>query len=396
MRDAGGGRSSAQRRTRQDQVLPYFRRDLCDLTVCSGRARHNTLTIPIFLASLLILFMGALTGVGASAAAPSASGDDTAKAAYHLIKKVVLGGEGFWDYLAVDSAARRLYISHASKVLVLNADTYAVLGEIPGTDGVHGIALAPALGRGFTSNGRSNTVSVFDLQTLKVQGQVKTGENPDAILYDPASRRVFTFNGRSNDATVIDAASGAVAGTIPLGGRPEFAAADGDGRIYVNLEDKSEVVTLDSRALSLKTRWPLAPCEEPSGMAMDTKHRRLFIGCHNKMMAVMDADTGRIVATPPIGEGVDANAFDPGTGLAFSSNGDGTLTVVREDSPEKFSVVENVPTQRGARTMALDLKTHKVYLVTAQFGPPPAPTPERPHPRPSIVPGTFTLLVLGQ
>jgi YVTN family beta-propeller protein len=315
---------------------------------------------------------------------------------YHLIKKVVLGGEGFWDYLTVDSAARRLYISHASKVLVLDADTYAVVGEIPDTNGVHGITIAPELGRGFTSNGRSNTVTVFDLKTLKVQGQVKTGENPDAIIYDPASRRVFTFNGRSSDATAIDAASGTVASTIPLGGRPEFAAADGDGRIYVNLEDKSEVVTLDSRALSLKTRWPLAPCEEPSGMAMDVKHRRLFIGCHNKMMAVMDADTGRIVATPPIGEGVDANSFDPETGLAFSSNGEGTLTVVREESPENFTVVENVPTQRGARTMALDLKTHRVCLVTAEFGPPPAPTPERPRPRPSIIPGTFTLLVLDK
>ena len=335
----------------------------------------------------LALLLTPLTGV--AGAVPPTGG-------YQVIKKVVLGGEGFWDYLTVDSAARRLYISHASKVLVLNADTYALVGEIAGTDGVHGIALAPALGRGFTSNGRSNTVTVFDLKTLEVKAQVKTGENPDAIIYDPASRRIFTFNGRSADSTAIDAASGAVVGTIPLGGRPEFAAADGNGRIYVNLEDKSEVVTLDSRALALQTRWPLAPCEEPSGMAMDTEHRRLFIGCHNKMMAVMDADTGRIVATPPIGEGVDGNSFDPGTGLAFSSNGEGTLTVIREESPEKFAVLENVPTQRGARTMALDVETHNVFLVTAEFGPPPAPTPERPRPRPSIVPGSFTLLVLGQ
>jgi YVTN family beta-propeller protein len=335
----------------------------------------------------LALLLTPLTGV--AGAVPPTGG-------YHVIKKVVLGGEGFWDYLTVDSAARRLYISHASKVLVLNADTYALVGEIAGTDGVHGIAVAPALGRGFTSNGRSNTVTVFDLKTLEVKAQVKTGENPDAIIYDPASRRIFTFNGRSADSTAIDAASGAVVGTIPLGGRPEFAAADGNGRIYVNLEDKSEVVILDSRALALKTRWPLAPCEEPSGMAMDTAHQRLFIGCHNKMMAVMDADTGRIVATLPIGEGVDGNSFDPRTGLAFSSNGEGTLTVIREESPEKFAVVENVPTQRGARTMALDVETHNVFLVTAEFGPPPAPTAERPRPRPSIVPGTFTLLVLGQ
>jgi YVTN family beta-propeller protein len=335
----------------------------------------------------LALLLTPLTGVAGTV--PPAGG-------YHVIKKVVLGGEGFWDYLTVDSVARRLYISHASKVLVLNADTYALVGEIAGTEGVHGIAVAPALGRGFTSNGRSNTVTVFDLKTLEVKAQVKTGENPDAIIYDPASRRIFTFNGRSADSTAIDAASGEVVGTIPLGGRPESAAADGNGRIYVNLEDKSEVVTLDSRALVLRTRWPLAPCEEPSGMAMDTAHQRLFIGCHNKMMVVMDADTGRIVATPPIGEGVDGNSFDPGTGLAFSSNGEGTLTVIREESSEKFAVVENVPTQRGARTMALDVETHNVFLVTAEFGPPPAPTPERPQPRPSIVPGSFTLLVLGQ
>ncbi len=315
---------------------------------------------------------------------------------FHLIKKVVLGGEGGWDYLTVDSPARRLYLSRSTRVMVLDADTYAVVGEIPNTEGVHGIAIARALGRGFTSNGRANTVTIFDLKTLKVLGSAKTGENPDAIIYDPASRRVFTFNGRSSDTTAIDAASGAVAGTVALGGRPEFATSDGEGKIYVNLEDKSAVVAVDSRALSVKATWPLAPCEEPSGMAIDPAHRRLFSGCHNKMMAVMDADNGHVIATPPIGQGVDANGFDPDSGLAFSSNGDGTLTVVHEDSPEKFSVVENVSTQRGARTMALDAKTHNVFLVTAEFGPPPAATPERPRPRPSMLPGTFTLLVFGK
>ncbi len=316
---------------------------------------------------LLFLLLGAV----ASAAPTSAS--------YHLIKKIALGGAG-WDYLTLDSAARRLYISRANRVIVLDVDTGVVVGEIPDTRGVHGIAIAPEVNRGFTSNGRSSTVTIFDLKTLRVLGQVKTGGNPDAIVYDPVSRRVFTFNGTSADATAIEAASGAVAGSIALGGRPEFAAADGSGRIYVNLEDKSAVVVLDSREVAVKSRWPLAPCEEPSGMAIDKEHRRLFIGCSNRMMAVMDAANGRVLATLPIGGGVDANAFDPGTGLAFSSNGEGTLTVVREDSPQKFTVLENVVTQRGARTMALDLKTHNVFLATAQFGPPPAPTPERPHP----------------
>lgn len=325
-----------------------------------------------------------------------AEGAASPASGYHLLKKIPIGGEGGWDYLTLDGAAHRLYISRATRVLVLDVDRGTQVGEVADTPGVHGIALAPELNRGFTSNGRASTVTIFDLKTLEAVGQVKTGGNPDAIVYDAATHRVFTFNGSSNDSTAIDAASGTVAGTIPLGGRPEFAAADGTGQIYVNLEDKSQVMALDSRALAVKARWALAPCEEPSGMAMDRKHRRLFIGCHNQMMAVMDADSGRVLATPPIGRGVDANAFDPETGLAFSSNGDGTLTVVREESPDKFSVLENVATQRGARTMALDSKTHNVYLVTAEFGPPPAPTAENPHPRPSIVPGSFVVLVFGK
>ncbi len=315
---------------------------------------------------------------------------------YHLLKKIPLGGEGGWDYLTLDAAARRLYITRATRVAVLDADTGAPVGELADTPGVHGVALAPELGRGFTSNGRTATVTIFDLKTLRALGQAKTGANPDAIVYDPASKRVFTFNGGSADATAIDAASGAVAGTIALGGRPEFAAADGAGRVYVNLEDKNELVALDSRRLKIAARWPLAPCTEPAGLAMDARHQRLFVGCHNQMMAVVDAASGRIVATLPIGRGVDANAFDPETSLAFSSNGDGTLTVVREESPDKYKVVENVATQRGARTMALDPKTHNVFLVTAEFGPPPAPTPENPHPRPTIIPGSFVVLVFGK
>jgi DNA-binding beta-propeller fold protein YncE len=321
---------------------------------------------------------------------------DAAEGNYHLVKKVVLGGEGFWDYLTCDSTARRVYISRGTHVMVIDADTYAVVGDIPGTDGVHGIALAPEFGRGFTSNGRTNTVTIFDLKTLKVLGTAPTGNGPDAIVYDPVSKRVFAFNGHGGDATAIDATSGKVAGTIPLGGKPEFAVADGRGHIYNNLEDKSELLRIDTKKLKVTARWPLAPGEEPSGLAMDMKHRRLFAGCHNEMMAVVDADSGKVLATPAIGKGVDANRFDPGTQLAFSSNGEGTLTVVHEDSPRKFIPIASVPTQRGARTMALDLKTHNIFLVTAEFGPAPTPTPEHPRPRPPAIPGTFTLLVLGQ
>jgi DNA-binding beta-propeller fold protein YncE len=350
--------------------------------------RISTRTLKARIAYALVL--AALAAAAFSACPLAAASWD-----YHLLKKVVLGGEGGWDYLICDSAARRVYISRGTHVIVVDADTYAVVGDIPGTDGVHGIALAPEFGRGFTSNGRANAVTIFDLKTLKVLGTAPTGIGPDAIIYDPASKRVFTFNGRGGDATAIDAASGKPAGTVPLGGKPEFAAADGQGHIYNNLEDKSELLQIDSQKLTVTARWPLAPCKEPSGLAMDTEHRVLFAGCHNLMMAVVDADSGKVLATPAIGQGVDANAFDPGTGLAFSSNGDGTLTVIRRDSPERFFPAAIVPTQRGARTMALDLKTHRIFLVTVEFGPPPAPTAERPHPRPSMVPDTFTLLVVG-
>lgn len=318
-----------------------------------------------------------------------------ASADYHLIKKVTLGGEGFWDYLTVDAPNRHVFISRSTHVMVVDADTYAVVGDIPDTKGVHGIAIASDLGRGFTSNGGANTVTIFDLKTFKVLGTAPTGEGPDAIIYDPASHRVFTMNGHGQSATAIEGATGTVAGTIHLGGRPEFATADGAGHVYANLEDKSMVVAIDSNALKLLNTWPLAPGDSPSGMAIDAAHRLLYSGCHNKMMAIMDADSGKVIATPPIGQGVDANAFDPGTDLAFSSNGDGTLTVVHEDSPDKFTVVGNISTQRGARTMALDTKTHNVFLVTAEFGPPPAPTADQPRPRPSMVPNSFTLLVFG-
>ena len=331
-------------------------------------------------------------GVCLAAGAMTAAGPG-----YHVVTTYKVGGEGGWDYLTADAGARRLYISRGTHVIVLDLDSGKNIGDIPDTPGVHGIALAPELGRGFTSNGREGTVSIFDIKTLALISKVKVGENPDAILFDPATKRVFTFNGRSQDSSAIDAASGKVLGTIKLDGKPEFAASAAKGEVFVNIEDKSELVAIDPSKLQVKATWPLAPCTEPSGLAIDRKHRRLFVGCDNKMMAVVDADNGKVLATPAIGEGVDATAFDDETGLAFAScGGDGVLTVVKEDSPEKFSVAENVTTQKGARTLALDSKTHKVFVVTADFGPPPAATTENPHPRRSIVPDTFVVLVAGK
>jgi YVTN family beta-propeller protein len=314
----------------------------------------------------------------------------------HILKTYKLGGEGGWDYLKLDPDSRRLYISRSTHVIVIDADSGKSVGDIPDTPGVHGIALAPELGRGFTSNGREGMVTIFDLTTLKPISKVKVGENPDAILFDPATKRVFTFNGKSNDSTAIDGATGKVVGTISLGGKPEFAVSTGTGELFVNLEDKSELLSLDPKDLKVKSRWPLAPCQEPSGLALDTKNRRLFAGCDNKMMAVVNADTGKVITTLPIGDGVDANAFDPETGFAFASCGEGVLTVAHEDSPDKFSTVQNVPTQKGARTMALDPKTHNVFLVTAKFGTPPAPTKDQPHPRPPVLPDSFVVLVVGK
>ena len=338
---------------------------------------------------LPILFAALLCAAAVGRAQPNAG--------YKVVQKVLLGGEGGWDYLLVDAAARRLYVTRGTHVSVFDADTLKPVGEIENTAGVHGVALAPELGRGYVSNGRASSITIFDLKTLKTLEEVKsTGENPDAILYDPASTRVFAFNGRSANATVLDAASGKVLATVALGGKPEFATSDQEGRVYANLEDRSELVAIDSRKAEVLKHWPLAPCEEPTGMAIDRAHKRLFIGCGNRLMVVVNAATGNIVASVPIGAGVDATGFDPDTALAFSSNGEGTLTVVREDAPDKFSVVENVATQRGARTMALDEKTHRVFLVTAEFGPAPEAAAGQPRPRPPILPGTFTLLVVGR
>ena len=315
----------------------------------------------------------------------------------HVIKTYRIGGEGGWDYLTLDPVSRHLFISRGTHVIVLDADSGKQVGDILDTPGVHGIALAPELGRGFVSNGREGTVSIFDLASLKLITKVKdVGENPDAILYDPFTKRVFTFNGRSHDSTAIDAASGNIVGKIPLDGKPEFGVTTGAGELFVNIEDKSELAALDPKGLKVKSMWPLAPCESPSGLAIDVKHHRLFSGCENKLMAVTNADTGKVITTLPIGAGVDADRFDPEKGLAFASCGEGVLTVVKEHSPKKFSVVETVPTERGARTMELDPKTHDLFLVTAKFGPAPAATAEQPHPRPSIVPDSFVVLVVDK
>jgi YVTN family beta-propeller protein len=326
----------------------------------------------------------------------SASIDAQKPSGYHLLKKIDVGGEGGWDYLIVDSAGRRLYVSRGTRVMVFDADTGKSVGEIPDTPGVHGIAIADDLGRGFTSNGRDGSVTIFDLKSLKTISKVKVGTNPDCIIYDPESHRVFAFNRSSSDVSAIEAKTGDVAAPIALGGHPEFAAVDGKGMVYANLDDKSEIVAIDSKKLAVKAHWPIAPGQGPSGLAIDRKHMRLFAVCGNKKMIVVDATNGKVITDLPIGSGVDAAGFDPETNFAFSSNGEGTLTIVHEDSADKFSVVETVPTQRGARTMALDTKTHNVFLVTAQYGPPPAPTPERPNPRPTIVPGTFMILVFGK
>jgi len=318
-------------------------------------------------------------------------------AGLHVIKTYKVGGEGGWDYLNIDANSRHLFISRGTHVIVLEADTGKQVGDILDTPGVHGIALAPSLGRGFTSNGREGTVTIFDLNTLKPISKVQNvGKNPDAILFDPSTQRVFTFNGGSHDSTAIEAATGKIVGTIPLDGKPEFGVSTGTGEVFVNIEDKSEIAALDPHNLKVKSVWPLAPCEEPSGLAIDIKNHRLFSGCGNKLMAVTNADTGKVIATVPIGDHVDANGFDPDTQLAFASCGDGSLTVAHEDSPDKFQVVQNLATERGARTMILDPKTHQIYLVTAKFGPPPAPTAAQPHPWPTVLPDTFVVLVAGK
>jgi DNA-binding beta-propeller fold protein YncE len=311
--------------------------------------------------------------------------------AYRLARTFPIGGVGGWDYLTFDAASRRLFIARATRVQVVDVDKGTLVGEITGTNGVHGVALAADLGEGFASDGKANAVTVFDLKTLKVLATIEIpGRNPDAIIYEPATKRVLTFNGASRDATVIDAVKRAVVATTPLPGKPEFAAVDGRGGVFVNIEDTSQLIRIDAAKASAGASIALSPCEEPTGLSIDAANRRLFAGCHNKLMVVVDPDEGKVVAALPIGAGVDATAFDAGAHAAFSSNGDGTLTVIREDGPDAFSVAQNAGTQKGARTMAVDFVTHDVYLVTADLKPGAAKS-DRPKP----VDGTFRVLVFS-
>jgi len=291
-----------------------------------------------------------------------------AQGGYKVTQRIAIPGTGGWDYLTVDEAARRLYVSHGTQVEVIDLDSKTLVGTIPNTPGVHGVALAPELGRGFITNGGNSTVTIFDLKTLKKIADVPTGKKPDAIIYDPATSQVFAFNGDSESATVISAADGKVAGTVPLGGGPEFAAADGKGYVYDNLEDKSQIVKIDAHKLTVEARWPVAPCEAPSSMAMDRANHRIFIGCRSKVMAVVDSESGKVITTLPIGDHVDATAFDEDSRLIFFSNGEGTISVVHQDSADKYSSVETVKTLPRAKTMALDPKTHALFLSTAEAG----------------------------
>ena len=311
---------------------------------------------------------------------------------YRVTKTIMVGGEGSWDYLTFDIPTHRLFVSHSDRVVVINTSSDRVEAEILKLEGVHGMAIASEYGRGFISNGTSSTVSVVDMKTLKVVDTIPVGKKPDAILFDAFSHRVFVFNGQSNTVSVIDAKGGTVISTLELGGKPEFSVTDGKGRIFVNLEDKSEVVGLDASTLKIVARWRLTGGEEPTGLAIDVEHHRLFAVCKNKLMFVLDSDTGTIVATLPIGARVDGCAFDPGAGLVFTSNGEGTMTVVREESPMRFSVVDTIATRPGAKTITLDPVTHTLYLPTAAFGPTPAPTADAPAPKAPIVPNTFVVL----
>jgi DNA-binding beta-propeller fold protein YncE len=314
-----------------------------------------------------------------------------AEGPYHFIKEIPVGGDGGWDALTVDSAAQRLYVSHATKVVVIDLNNDRIIGEITNTSGVHDIAVAPKLNRAFVSDGRENKVAVVDTKSLQTIFKVDTGENPDAILFEPGQNEVYAFNGRSQSATIISAESGKVVANIPLGGKPEFAKADPEaGRVFDNLEDKSEVAVIDTKTHTVVNRWPIAPGESASGLAIDVKSKRLFLGCDNQLMVMMDSTSGKVLATAPIGEGVDGAAFDPGTQLAFASCGQtATVTIAHEDS-DKLTVVQVLKTEHGARTMALDPATHNIYLATAKMEP-----PAEGQRRGKIIPGTFKILVYG-
>jgi len=316
--------------------------------------------------------------------------------AYHLAKKVSLGGQGLWDYVKVDPEARRVYVSHATEVQVLDADTGDLVGTIPDLKGVHGIEVVPELHKGFITEGLAAAVTVFDLKSLKKLGSIPAGKKADGLTYDPVSRRIFVFNGTDESATVIDAASGNVVKTIPLGGSPEFPVADGKGHVFVNLEDKNTLLCLNSGSLTVEKRWPVAPCDEPASQAIDRKNGRLFIGCGNERMALADTESGRIITTLPVGPHVDATAFDPGTGLVFNSTYDGAITVFHEDDPDKLSPAGTIKTQHGSKTIALNVKSHKLFVPAATFEPPlPADAIKTP-PNSKIAAGGFSVLIFDR
>jgi len=307
----------------------------------------------------------------------------------HLVKSVTLGGDTFWDALTFDRSSGHLFITHGSHVVVVDATTYAVAGDIPDVAGAHQVAIG--LGKGFATSGTTNSVVVFDPSTLKVRGTISVGTRPDGTIFDPFSRRVFTFNAGSKDSTAIDVASGTVDGTIALGGKPEFAVSDGRGRIFDNIEDKSEIAVIDTKKMDVVAHWPLAPCESPSGIAMDKRRARLFVACENEMMAVVNAKTGKVVTTIPTGKGADGAAFDPGSRDVYIPNGEGKLSVIHEDTADKYRLVENVPTQFAARTIDLDPATHRIFSATADLTPDPGQRP--PY---KMTPGSFRLLVYGK
>lgn len=329
---------------------------------------------------------------------PTHGAEASANPGYHFLKEIPIGGEGGWDYLSVDPKARRLYVTHATKIVVVDLDAEKIAGEITNTPGVHGFAVVPEYGVGFSSNGKEGTLSVVDLKTLATRSKAKAGRNPDAIVYDSGSQQIYAFNGGDNSVTIVEGDDGDALTTTPLPGKPEFAAADPKAsRVYCNLEDKNAVAVLDTVSHQVVNTWPIAPGEEASGLALDVVHHRLFLGCGgNKMMVMMDSTSGKVLASVPIGAGVDATAFDPETQLAFSSNGEGNVTIAQEDSPDQLTVVQTLTTQRGARTMALDPKTHKLYLAVAEFEPAANAGADAPRQRPKPVPGTFKILVYGR
>ena len=324
------------------------------------------------------------------------TGTAIAEDLYKFLNEIPIGGEGGWDILTIDGVARRLYLSHATKVVVVDLEKNAVAGEITDTAGVHGFLAVPEVGRGFSSNGKENKASVVELKTLRTISKIETGESPDALVYDSKHGEVYIFNHRGNSVSVIDAKTPKVTATISLGGAPEFAAVDSAAdRVYVNIEDKSEIVAIDTAKHEVAAHWPLAPGEEPSGIAIDAAHHRVFSSCHNKIMTMLDTQSGKVVGTAPIGTGVDGAAFDDSAQLVFASCGEGVTNILKEETPDKLNVVQMVKTERGARTMALDPKTHRIYLPSAQFQPPPSPLPGESPARPTIVPNSLKLLVYG-